>query len=94
MCVLKVFRHTHWLELRKNQYDEYNTFFTIHIDMSMKYKRDIHIKFDVPWLFTSESIVYFLPLFRFLEDHNKKSPLRKVNPSRPVHFRKLYSNKN
>ena len=39
--------------------------------MSKKYKWDIHIKFDVPWLFLSESVVYSLPLFiSFFEDHN------------------------
>ena len=30
--------------------------------MSMKYERDIPVKFDVPWLFLSESDVYFLRL--------------------------------
>ena len=28
---------------------------------SMKYKRDVLRKFDVPWLFLSESVIYFLP---------------------------------
>ena len=47
--------------------------------MSMKYKRDIHLKFDVPWLFLLETVVYFLPLFNsFIEDRNKECPLRKV----------------
>ena len=39
---------------------------------SMKYKRDVLRKFDVPWLFLSESVIYFLPLFiSFFKDHNK-----------------------
>ena len=41
--------------------------------MSMKYKREIHIKLDVPWLFHSESAVCFLPLFSSVfNDHNKE----------------------
>ena len=52
--------------------------------MSMKYKRDIHMKFDVPWLLLfdvpwlllSENLVYFLLLFiSFFEYHNKGCPL-------------------
>ena len=32
----------------------------------------MHMKFHVPWLFLSESVVYFLPLFiSFIENHNK-----------------------
>ena len=53
-------------------------FFPNYIDMSMKYKRDIHMKFDVPWLFLSESMVYVLPLFiSFFKYHNKECPQRK-----------------
>ena len=37
------------------------------------------MKFDVPWLFLSESQVYFLPLvISLFEDCNKRCPLRKV----------------
>ena len=46
--------------------------------MSMKYERDIPMKFDVPWLFLSESEVYFFTLMSFFKDHNKECPLRKV----------------
>ena len=31
------------------------------------------MKSDVPWLFLSESVIYFLPVFiRFYEDHDKE----------------------
>ena len=44
----------------------------------MKYKRDIHMKFDVQWLFLSEIVVYVLPLFiSVFEYHNKECPQRK-----------------
>ena len=44
--------------------------------MSMKCRRDIHMKFDVPWLLLSENLVYFLLLFiSFFEYHNKGCPL-------------------
>ena len=47
--------------------------------MSLKYKRDICVKFDVPCLFLSERVVYFLPLFiSSIKNHNKEFPLRKV----------------
>ena len=39
--------------------------------MSMKYKRDIHMKFNVPGLFFAESVVYFLPLFICVFEHHK-----------------------
>ena len=52
-----------------------NTFFKIYIDTSLKYKRDIHMKFDVPLPFLSENVVYFLHLF--IANH-KECPLRKV----------------
>ena len=46
--------------------------------MGMKYKRDIHMKFDVQWLFLSEIVVYVLPLFiSVFEYHNKECPQRK-----------------
>ena len=45
----------------------------------MKYKGDIHMKFDVPWLLLSEGVVYFLSfLITFIEDHNEVCPLSKV----------------
>ena len=45
------------------------------MDLSMRYKRDIHMKFDVPWRFMSK----LLPLFiSFYENHNKDCPLKKV----------------
>ena len=70
--------HTHWGQLRKNQYYWYNVFFTICIDMILNYKLDIHIKPEVPRLFLSESVVYFLPLFiSFFEKNNKECVLIK-----------------
>ena len=41
------------------------------IDMSMKYKRVISIKYGVPWLFLSKSMVYcFSPLYHFSGERN------------------------
>lgn len=51
-------------------------FFTIYIDMSMKYKQDIQLRFDVPWLSLSENVVFTL-FISFFEDHNKECFLRK-----------------
>ena len=37
------------------------------------------MKFDVPWIFLSASLAYFLALFiSFFEDHNRRCHLRKV----------------
>ena len=48
----------------------------MYIDISMKHKKDIHMKLDIPELF----VVYFWPLFiNFFEGHDKECPLRKVN---------------
>ena len=34
--------------------------------MSVKYKRDIDMKFDVPWLFPPECVAYYLtPIYQF-----------------------------
>ena len=47
--------------------------------MSLKYNRDIQMKFNVPRLFLSENMVYFVPLFiGFIENLNKECPLIKV----------------
>ena len=47
--------------------------------MSMKYQRNTHMKFDVPWLYLSESVVCILSFFmNFFEDHNKECPLSKL----------------
>ena len=47
--------------------------------MKLKYKRDIHMIFNIPRLFLSESMVYVLSLFiNFFKDHNKKCPPRKA----------------
>ena len=44
--------------------------------MSMKCKRDMHMKFDVPCLLLSESLIYFLLFFiSFFEDGNKRCPI-------------------
>ena len=39
------------------------TFFTISTDLSMKNKREIHMKIDAPWSLLSEVWLFFLPLF-------------------------------
>ena len=68
--------HAHWRELRKYwYYIDKNFYYMIDIktdiDMSMKYKRGISIKYDVPWLFLSKSMVYcFSPLYQFSGDRN------------------------
>ena len=60
--------------------------------MSVKYKRGIHMKFDVPWLCLSKSVAYFLTLFiRFFEDHNKECPLRNVKQFSKCSFREICS---
>ena len=41
------FGHRHWRKLRKNQYNYYDTFLTIYIDLSMKYKRDILFHYEI-----------------------------------------------
>ena len=44
------------------------TFFTSSIDLSLRDKRDIHMKFDVPWPFLSERVAHFFtPLYQFLQ---------------------------
>ena len=65
MCVLKIFGHINWYQLRKNQYGCY---ITIDIDLSMKYKRDniFFIKFEILWSLLPDSVVQFLtPLYQF-----------------------------
>ena len=55
--------------------------------MSMKCRRDIHMKLDVTWLLLSENLVYFLLLFMsFFEYHNKGCPL-----CRKCSFLKIFS---
>ena len=55
-----------------------NTFLTIDIDRSIKYGRDIHLIFKVPWQPLLESVARFLPAFMsFYEDHNKECPRTK-----------------
>ena len=50
------------------------------------------MKFDVPWLFLSENVIYFLPLLiSSFEDHNKECPLRKVKQFSECSFGEIYS---
>ena len=50
------------------------------------------MKFDAPWLFLSESVIYFLPLFiSFFEDHNKEYPLKKVKQFSQCSFGEISS---
>ena len=46
----------------------------------MKYKREIHLNFDVPWWLLLESLVHiFAALYNFFfEDRNKEYLLKKV----------------
>ena len=48
--------------MEKSQYDYYNTFLTIDIDPSMKYKRDIPMKYKVPSLPLQEHLLHILPV--------------------------------
>ena len=59
----------------------------------MTYKQDIHMKFDVPWLFLPESLAYFLTTHNnFFEDHNKGyHPLRKVKQFLKCSFKEIFS---
>ena len=54
-CVWKIFGHVHWRELRKNSMIKIIIFFTISVDLSMKYIQEIQMKIDVPRPFLSES---------------------------------------
>ena len=60
--------------------------------MSMKYKRDIQMKFDATWLFLSESLVYSFPLFiNFFKNHDKECTLRKVKKFSKCSFKEIFS---
>ena len=58
-----IWAHTlEWIE--KESIGLINKFLTI--DLSMKYKREIHLNFDVPWWLLSESLVHiFTALYQF-----------------------------
>ena len=58
-----------------------NTSFTIYVDLSVKYKQDIYMNFDVPWWFLLKYVVHFFTFLCqfFCEDHNKEYPLTKLS---------------
>lgn len=50
VCLKDIWPHT-LVCIEKKQYDRYNSFFTISIDLGVRYKREIHMKIDAPWSF-------------------------------------------
>ena len=46
-CVFRIFKNIHWCELSKDQYGYYITFLTTVIDLSMKYKRETCVHYEI-----------------------------------------------